>query len=99
MPKTCENCRHWRKTDPNQLALAARTIAPNVGECLRFPPRETGRNVRTDSGHWCGEWVEAGGRTAEDGRLTAEDGARPAEQPELLAVEHARPARRKGART
>ena len=91
MPDSCANCRHWRKTDPNQLALAARTIAPNVGECLRFPPRETGRNVRTDSGHWCGEWAKA--------ERTAEDGARPAEQPELLAVEHARPARRKGART
>ena len=90
MPEqTCTNCRHWRKTDPNQLALAARTIAPNVGECLRFPPRETGRNVRTDSGHWCGEWLD---------RTTANDRA---DQPELLpveAVEHAQPRKKKGPR-
>lgn len=72
----CANCQHWQRSDPKQLALAARTLAPDVGECHRFPPRETGRHVRTESVHACGEWTPRAEAPVQ-GELAGVDGAKP----------------------
>lgn len=92
MPATCENCRHWHRSDPSQLKLAG-GIAPEHGECHHSPPAESFKWPRTFPQNTCGQWAEG-----ELGTLNAKLGTTAAEmQAELLAVEHARakPARGK----